>query len=153
MAKEIVGVALCVRCTPNGTILFIKELKAKLDLSKKAGSLSVPMETVENYETVPNAVLRLIKEEVGPDFLATLAGFQLYEDPVRATYESGVLFTLHVAWVDVEHEFCARPTDCDIEHHGWYNDMQIEQLQVGGKLRVEVPLVLALCHDRMQTTT
>ena len=153
MAKEIVGVALCVRCTPNETILFIEELKGKPDLSKKVGSLSVPMETIEDYETVPNAVLRLIKEEVGPDFLDKLKGFQLFEDPIRGAYASGVLFTLYVAWVDVEDEFTARPTDHDIAHHGWCNEMQIEQLQADGNLRIEAPLVLALSRSQMQIKT
>ena len=152
MTKEVVGVALCVR-SGRGTILFIEELKAKPAFDKHIGLLSVPLETIEDEENVGDATRRLILEEIGSSLLDTLKGFQLLEVPLCGTYASGISFRLYVAWVDVEDEFRACPTDSDIAHNGWYTESQIQELQAQGRLRVEVPLVLALCHDRMQTTT
>ena len=62
--RNIVGVAAII-LSQDGKILVIQETEDKPWLDKKRGDWSIPAETVKEGETEIEALLRVIKEEVG----------------------------------------------------------------------------------------
>lgn len=62
--RNIGGVAAVI-LSQDGRILVVQETVDKPRLDKQAGDWSIPAETVEQGETELEALLRLIKEEVG----------------------------------------------------------------------------------------
>lgn len=63
-ARNIRGVAAVI-LSQDGKILVVQETENKPRLDKQVGDWSIPAETIEKEETELEALLRLIKEEVG----------------------------------------------------------------------------------------
>lgn len=62
--RKIMGVAAVI-LSQDGKILVIQKTGNNLVLDKRAGDWSIPAETIKEGETEFEALLRLIKEEVG----------------------------------------------------------------------------------------
>lgn len=62
--RKIIGVATII-LSQDGKILVIQETEDKPWLDKKRGDWSIPAETIKEGETEMEALLRVIKEEVG----------------------------------------------------------------------------------------
>lgn len=62
--RNIMGVAAII-LSQDGKILVIQETEDKPRLDKKRGDWSIPAETIKEGETETEALLRVIKEEVG----------------------------------------------------------------------------------------
>lgn len=114
------GVVLVVFCRTTRRFLFLRELTDKPSVFKKKGMIAFPSETKEEFDSSVRAtVVRLISEEVG---VIVSEGVVLSIKPLTE-FAHGI--PIYVAWVVVEEEFDAFPTDTDVEHACWMTEQEI----------------------------
>ncbi len=134
MRRIIQGVGLLL-IEPNGKLLVLKELQNKPHIRKEAGMLSFPLETIKEGELFEDTLLRLVTEEIGIPIelkeVQKIGTFDFKHDTCEARV---YMFIAHV-----NKAFVAKPTDTDIDFHGWMDPNEL--LNIKHK-RVEVQPIL-----------
>ncbi len=149
--RHVAGVALVVRCLCCRKYLFVEERENKPHLGKRAGMLSLPMDTLEDGN-IPQEMRRLIREEIGSRHFPILSGFTLITTPLVWRYPNGTtICTIHIGCVDVSEQFCATPEASDVVPGDWYCERGIGELAQSDMLRLEVPPVLKHVQHHMCT--
>ena len=134
------GVALFV-FDGNGQAYLIKEKRSKPFIGKKAGMLSIPMETMKGGESPAEATQRLLREEVGLSVVALYCIGSSYFEPVD--HPDGVMYMIHCVRAMCDGSMTVDPQDLeDVAPYGW---MHLEDVaKLGDHGRRELPQLVKI---------
>ena len=124
---------------PQGKIFILRELQSKPHYNKVAGMLSPPLETVEQGETNPLALKRLVYEEIGVSIQYSPKFFK--EILIKLSKKYSVKLYMYTG--NVKKQFIGKPNDTDIEYYGWMKPNEILNLKPNEK-RIEVDTIIQL---------
>ncbi len=140
--RIICAVGLIVRAQSTDRILVVEERHSKPEIGKKAGMLSIPLETMKKGEVVRKTLGRLISEEVGRKSGLTVASCREMEgDLPEFSYGDEIFSFIRLYQTVVPTEFVAAPESDDVVYHGWMSPENFVAI-VGDGVRQEASQIV-----------